>query len=136
MEFSTKIAMVVADDLEMWQKLNVISFLSSGIIANEASTLGELYKDASGVIYCSLCIQPIVILQARRERLSTFLQRANSRGVRAAIYIQDMFVSAHDQANRATVAEYITQDLPLVGMAIRADKKDSDKILKGARLHD
>jgi len=34
MRFDTKIAIVLRDDLETWQKLNVTAFLSSGIAAN------------------------------------------------------------------------------------------------------
>ena len=33
MEFTTKIAIVVAEDLAVWQKLNVVAFMTSGIIA-------------------------------------------------------------------------------------------------------
>ena len=34
MRFDTKIAVVVRDDLEAWQRLNVTAFLASGIAAN------------------------------------------------------------------------------------------------------
>ncbi len=34
MQFDTKFAIVVRDDLETWQKLNVTAFLTSGIIGN------------------------------------------------------------------------------------------------------
>ena len=136
MEFPTKFAIVVAEDLEVWQKLNVVTFLASGVVGETADIIGEAYKDASGKSYAPLCIQPAVILKATRSRLSTFLKRANSRGVRAAIYIQDMFETGHDAANRLTVVRYETDALPLVGIAIRADKKEVDKIFKGAKLHD
>lgn len=136
MEFSTKFAIVVAEDLEVWQKLNVVTFLTSGIIGETADIIGEEYTDASGKIYSSLCIQPVVILKSTRSRLSTFLNRANNRGIKAAIYIQDMFETGHDAANRLTVLQYETDVLPLVGIAIRADKKEVDKIFKGAKLHD
>lgn len=136
MEFSSKFAIVVADDLAQWQKLNVVAFLTSGVLSQEESSLGEEYRDASGVSYSPLCIQPIVILKANRERLQTFLNRANSRGIRAAVYIQDMFETGHDAANRATVTKYTSSELPLVGLGIRADKRDVDKVFKGAKLHD
>ncbi|GJM42444.1 MAG: hypothetical protein DHS20C20_27260 [Ardenticatenaceae bacterium] len=136
MEFSTKFVIVVAEDLEVWQKLNVVAFLTSGIIGETADILGEAYKDASGKSYSPLCIQPAVILKSTRSRLSTFLIRANSRGIKAAIYIQDMFETGHDAANRLTVLQYETDVLPLVGIAIRAGKKEVDKVFKGAKLHD
>jgi len=136
MKFSTKLAIVVAEDLVVWQKLNVIAFLTSGIIGEDAGLIGEEYRDASGCGYSPLCRQPAVILKSTRERLATYLQRAHSRGVPAAIYIEDMFESAHDAANRATVARYETPALPLVGIGIRAERKTVDKIFKGAKLHD
>lgn len=134
--FETKVAIAVAEDLPQWQKLNVVAFLTSGVLSNDSTATGEDYRDASDTTYLPLCIQPIVILKANREKLATFLSRANSRGVRAAIYIQDMFETGHDAANRATVANYASDDLPLVGLGLRAGRRDVDKILKGAKLHD
>lgn len=135
MEFSTKIAIVVADDLAVWQKLNVVAFLTSGIIGGTAGLIGEEYEDAAGGRYSPLCIQPVVILKATRQRLSTFLKRANDRGVKAAVYIQDMFETGHDAANRSTVARYKPESLPLVGIGLRADRREVDKVFKGAKLH-
>lgn len=136
MEFTTKIAIAVADDLATWQKLNIVAFLTSGIMGQSENLLGELYRDGSEKEYAALCIQPIVVLKAPREKFSTFLARAERRGVPAAIYIEDMFATGHDGANRATVTQYETADLPLVGLAVRADRKIVDKIFKGAKLHD
>ena len=136
MEFDTKIAIVVADDLPVWKKLNVVAFLTSGVINENEQIAGEEYRDAEGKIYSRLCVQPMVILKASRDKLATFLQRANSRGVRSAIYIEDMFETGHDAANRETVLEYESGSLPLVGIGIRTNKKMSDKVFKGAKLHD
>lgn len=136
MIFDTKFAIVVAEDLEMWQKLNVVTFLSSGIIGSTENIIGEAYADASGKEYSPLCIQPAMILKSTRDRLGTFLIRADSRGVKAAIYIEDMFSTGHDAANRESVAKYKSEDLPLVGIAIRSNSKDVDKIFKGAKFHD
>lgn len=137
MEFTTKLAIVVAEDLAVWQKLNVVAFLTSGIIAQAgAEIIGKPYADGSGQSYAALCIQPAVILKARKEQMGTFLRRANERDISAAIYIEDMFATGHDAANRATVTQYLTADLPLVGIGVRADKREVDKIFKGAKLHD
>jgi hypothetical protein len=136
MEFRSKFAIVVAEDLASWQKLNVVAFLTSGVLSEDENSVGEEYRDASGVSYLPLCIQPIVVLKANREKLPTFLNRANSRGLRAAVYIQDMFETGHDAANRATVTRYATNELPLVGLGLRADKRDVDKVFRGAKLHD
>ena len=136
MEFSTKIAIVVADDLATWQKLNVVAFLTSGVMSELDEPYGEAYEDASGKQYSALCVQPIVILKAQRAKLPTFLARAERREVKAAVYIEDMFATGHDAANRETVRRYDSADLPLVGIALRADRKIVDKIFKGAKLHE
>ena len=136
MQFDTKIAIVIADDLATWQKLNVVAFLTSGIINQAENIIGESYEDGSAEQYHPLCIQPMVILKSSREKLNTFLGRAKRRGVDAAIYIEDMFATGHDAANRETVRQYQTEDLPLVGIGIRTNRKDADKIFKGAKLHD
>jgi len=136
MEFDTKFAIVVAEDLPQWQKLNVVAFLTSGVLSQDGASVGEDYRDASATTYLPLCVQPIVILKATREKLTTYLTRANSRDIRPAIYIQDMFETGHDAANRETVAKYPSADLPLVGLGVRGDRRDVDKILKGAKLHD
>ncbi len=46
-----------------------------------------------------------------------------------------MFDTGHDAANRATVNKYRSDDLPLVGLALRAERKLVDKVTKGAKLH-
>ena len=48
MDFDTKIAIVVRDDLATWQKLNVTAFLTSGVTGADQSLLGEDYQDAVG----------------------------------------------------------------------------------------
>lgn len=136
MEFETKVAIVVAEDLESWQKLNVVSFLTSGIVGQFPGIIGEFYVDQSENEYWPLSIQPTMILKASREKLQTILLRTKSREIGAALYIEDMFATGHDAANRETVRGYATESLPIVGIGIRADKKIADKVLKGARLHE
>ena len=65
--------------------------------------MGETYVDGAGANYSPLCVQPMMVLTAGRARLNTFVQRANQRGVPVALYIEDMFATGHDAANRETV---------------------------------
>ena len=46
--FDTKIAVLLRDDLEPWQRLNVTAFLVSGIAA-DPELIGEPYADADGI---------------------------------------------------------------------------------------
>ena len=133
--FDTKIAIVVRDDLLTWQKLNVTAFLVSGVLGADADLLGEDYEDASGVTYNPLIVQPMIVLAANGETLAKIHRRALDRGVRLSVYIEDMFATGHDAANRAAVRGYATEDLNLVGLALRDDRKTVDKITKGARMH-
>ena len=54
MQFDTKIAVVIRTDLEAWQKLNVASFLTSGISAAFPECIGEPYADGSGTLAWTL----------------------------------------------------------------------------------
>jgi hypothetical protein len=134
MQFDTKIAVVIRTDLEAWQKLNVASFLTSGIAAAFPECIGEPYEDRSGTKYLSL-IQPILIYGADRPALSRALERALARNVTPAVYTEDMFRTTHDAANREAVRVVARADLNLVGLAMRAERKVVDKIIDGLKFH-
>jgi hypothetical protein len=135
MQFDTKIAVVIRTDLEPWQKLNVASFLTSGITAAFPECVGEPYEDGSGTRYLSLIGQPILIYGADRPALNRALERALARDVKPAVYTEDMFRTTHDAANREAVRAVIRADLNLVGLAMRADRKVIDKIVDGLKFH-
>lgn len=133
--FDTKIAIVVREDLATWQKLNVTAFLTSGIVGSSEGLLGERYEDAAGNIYNALVIQPMIVLSADADTLKTIYRRAMERGARLSLYIEDMFSTGHDAANRAAVRQYVPEAMNVVGLALREEKKTVDKITKGARMH-
>jgi hypothetical protein len=135
MQFDTKIAVVIRTDLQAWQKLNVASFLTSGIAAAFPDCIGEPYEDASGTKYLSLIGQPILIYGADRPALSRALERALARNVTPAVYTEDMFATTHDAANRAAVKVVARADLNLVGIAMRAERRVIDKIVDGLKFH-
>lgn len=135
MQFDTKIAVVIRTDLQAWQKLNVASFLTSGIAAAFPDCIGEPYEDASGTNYLALIGQPILIYGADGPALSRALDRALTRGVEPAVYTEDMFATTHDAANREAVRAVARTDLNLVGIAIRAERKVIDKIVDGLKFH-
>ena len=135
MVFETKIAIVLKDDLPVWQKLNVTAFLTSGIVAQFPEIIGEPYRDRAGNLYNPMSIQPVIVLSADAAALGTINHRALQRGVTTSAYIEEMFATGHDVANRAVFAEFAPEDARIVGIALRADKKLVDKITKGARMH-
>ena len=133
--FDTKIAMVLLSSLMTWQKLNVTSFLTSGIIGETSSLIGEKYVDKSEYQYLALNRQPVVVLEAELSVLKKIHARILERSLNCSLYIEDMFVTGNDEANRGTVKNYSSEDLPLVGLALRDDRKIVDKVTKGAKLH-
>ena len=135
MKFDAKIAIVLHDELQIWQKLNVTAFLTSGIIGKKPDLIGETYKDRSGVLYSSLNREPVIVLAADFALLKLIHKRAIDRSVEISIYIKDMFATGNDKANRETVAFHKTEALPLVGIALREERRIADKITKDTKLH-
>lgn len=133
--FDTKIALVLRSDLAPWQALNVTAFLTSGLAAQCPDMIGEAYRDRAGNVYNPMSVQPIIVLAADGPTLSAIHRRALERGVRASAYIEEMFATGHDAANRAVFAEYDPADAKMVGIAFRAERKLVDKLTKGAVMH-
>ena len=133
--FDTKIAIVVRDDLATWQKLNVTAFLMSGIVGSTPDVIGEPYRDRAGRPHLAMSRQPVIVLTGPANVLANVRNRANDRGVATVAYIEEMFATGHDAANRAVFAEHDASEANTVGIALRADKKLVDKITKGAKMH-
>jgi hypothetical protein len=133
--FDTKIAIVLRNNLASWQTLNVTAFLVSGIVGQNPEIIGEPYRDRSGNLYNPLSIQPMIVLSANDATLAKIHQRSLERGVTSSMFIEEMFATGHDAANRAVFAEFGPDDAKIVGIALRADKKIVDKITKGASMH-
>ncbi|MBB5573441.1 MULTISPECIES: DUF2000 family protein [Rhizobium] len=133
--FNTKIAIILRSNLASWQKLNVTAFLSSGIVGQFPDVIGEPYRDRAGNLYNALSIQPMIVLSADEEMMSTIHRRSLERNVTSSIFIEEMFSTGHDVANRAVFSEFAPEDAKVVGIALRADKKIVDKITKGATMH-
>jgi hypothetical protein len=133
--FTTKIAVVLRDDLAGWQKANVTAFLVSGIAGTEPSTVGEPYRDATGNEYLPMFVQPVLVYEADRLALRRAYDRAMERGVTPAVYTAELFATGHDEANRAAVASVRGEDLDLVGLAFRAERRTVDKVVDKLRFH-
>jgi hypothetical protein len=135
MRFDTKIGIVVRDDLAVWQKLNVTAFLASAVAGGVPEVVGERYEDGSGNPYLSMFRQPVLVYAAGAAALLRAHSLALSRGLQAAVFIEDMFKTGNDADNRATVRAVTAEELPLVGLAVYGPKNAVDKTLKGLLLH-
>lgn len=133
--FDTKIAILVLEDLEMWQKLNVTAFLSSGIAGEAPECMGAPYFDGKGRKYAAIIGQPIMVLSATAEVLLRTRNQALERNLSSAAYVRTMFSTGHDAANREAFEAEDVDNPDLVGFAVRGPKKDVDKATRGARLH-
>ena len=135
MQFETKLAVVLRDDLAVWQKANVTAFLVSGIAGTAPETVGEPYVDGSGNRYLPMFRQPVLVFAADAAALRRAYERARARDVELAIYTHELFTTSHDEANRAAVAAVPAEALDLVGIALRAERKLVDKILDRLKPH-
>jgi hypothetical protein len=136
-DFPTKAAVVVRDDLAVWQRLNVTGFLVSGLVGGAGErVVGEDYVDADGARYLPMLVQPLLVLEASGEKLRTVRRRAGERGVPIAIYTAELFTTGRDEDNRAAVRSVPTDDLDLVGIGLRAPHRDADAVLRGLRRHE
>lgn len=131
----TKIAVLLRNELQVWQRLNITSFLASGLAAAVPELIGDPYVDASGVQYLPVFRQPVLVFEGSKEILQTAHGKALSRGLPMAVYTFDLFSTNNDRDNRAAVAAVETSSLDLVGISLHGPKNAVDKILKGARMH-
>jgi hypothetical protein len=131
----TKIAVVVRDDLETWQKLNVTAFVASGIGTSAPEMIGRAYEDASGVKYHPMFGVPVLVFAAGAGQLRRAFDRARARGLVVAVYTDELFTTGNDIDNRAAVASVATEDLSLAGFAVAGDRRSVDKALDRLRLH-
>lgn len=133
--FDTKIAVVLRDDLEVWQKLNVTAFLVSGFGLRAPEVIGEPYADADGTEYLPMFRQPVLVFAGSKEALAASHDRAVSRGLALSVFTADLFATGNDRDNRAAVRAVGRKDLDLVGLAVYGPRNVVDKITKGVRMH-
>jgi hypothetical protein len=135
MEHATKVAVLVLEDLETWQKLNVAAFLATGIAGAAPEALGGRYEDGDGRAFAGLLAQPITILQARPDDLARAHRQGIARGLTRAAYVRAMFSAGENSVSREAFRAEPPDAPDLVGLALRGASKNVDKAVKGARLH-
>ncbi|MDZ7280180.1 DUF2000 domain-containing protein [Pantoea eucrina] len=133
--FETKIALIVRDDLATWQRLNVVAFLATGLAAAAPEMMGEPYIDGHGRHYGNMAGQPMRVFAADLSGLQRAHQQALTRELTMIPYVEAMFSTGHDEANRAAFRAEDPDNLNLVGLALRGPKKAVDKAIKGLALH-
>lgn len=133
--FDTKIAFIIRNDLAGWQRLNVTAFLATGIAAAAPEAIGQPYIDASGQQYGRISAQPMLIFAADLAGLQTVHRKGLERELTLIPYVEAMFATGHDDANREVFRLEDPQNMNLVGIGLRGPKKSVDKVIKGLSLH-
>ena len=134
MIYDTKTALVLRRDLAAWQMANVAAFLAGGLTGTHGRLMGEPYRDAAGRTYSALIREPVFIYGATLEELRRTHQRALSRELVPAIYIEPMFATTNDADNRAAVAAAAPDALDLVGIGVHGPRKSIDKVVNGLKF--
>ena len=137
MRFDSKIAIAIRSDLPLWQKLNMTAFLASGIASAVPGTIGLAYRDGSGRHYAALFRQPVLVLAGGAEEVAAAFHRARERerDLALAVFVEAMFSTGHDAANRETIADVASPELAPVGFAVHGPRNVVDRALKGLSLH-
>ncbi len=125
MIYDTKTALILRRDLAAWQVANVAAFLHM---------MGEPYRDGGGRAYTALIREPVFVYGATLEELRRTHQRALSRELVPAIYIEPMFKTANDADNRAAVAAAASDALAFVGIGVHGPRKTVDKVVNGLKF--
>ncbi|MET9625394.1 DUF2000 domain-containing protein [Streptomyces sp. NPDC006464] len=133
--FETKIAVLLRENLEPWQRLNVTAFLVSGLGTASPEVIGEPYEDADGTAYLPMFRQPVLVFEGTKKVVTAAHARALSRGLPVAVFTADLFGTGNDRDNRAAVRAVGRDALDLVGTAVYGPRNAVDKVLKGARMH-
>lgn len=135
--FDTKVVVLLGEGLAAWQELNVTAFLMSGIATSAPDLTGEPYVDGDGTEYLPMLREPVLVMSADTDLLAKARGKAVAReDVAISIYTRELFATGHDEANHAQVAAVASQNLDLVGIALRGPRNAIDRIVKGARFHD
>ena len=134
--FDTRIAIVLLEELAVWQKTNATAFLVSGFAADDPRLVGEPYADGSGNRYLPMFRQPVRVYAADAAGIRRAYERAMSRDLmQLAIFTRELFSTPHDGANRAAVEAVPANELDLVGVAMRGERKNVDKVVDKLRPH-
>ena len=134
MLYDTKTALVLRRDLAAWQVANVAAFLAGGLAASHGHLKGEPYRDGQGRTYSPLIREPVFVFGGTIDELRRTQQRALSRELVPAVYIEEMFKTANDADNRAAFAAAPVDGLSLVGIGVHGPRKTIDKVINSLRF--
>ena len=110
------------------------AFLAGGLTGTHDHMMGEPYRDGAGRAYSALIREPVFVFGATLDELRRTHQRALSRELVPAIYIEPMFTTTNDADSRAAVAAADSEALDFVGVGIHGPRKVIDKVVNGLKF--
>jgi hypothetical protein len=134
MIYDTKTALILRKDLAGWQVANVAAFLAGGLAGTHPHIVGEPYRDGGGRSYTPLIREPVFVYGATLEELQRTHQRALSRELVPAVYIEAMFKTTNDADNRAALAAAQVDALDFVGIGVHGPRKTIDKVTNSLKF--
>src|SRR3954447_579709 len=134
MIYETKTALVIRRDLAGWQMANVAAFLAGGLAGTHGHMMGEPYKDATGRAYTPLIREPVFVYGGTVEELRRTHQRALSRELVPAVYIEAMFTTTNDADNRTAFAAAPVDALDFVGIGVHGPRKTVAKVVNSLKF--
>ena len=134
MIYETKTALVLRSGLAAWQVANVAAFLAGGLAGTHGHMMGDPYRDGAGRGYTALIREPVFVFGATLDELRRTHQRALSRDLVPAIYIEPMFATTNDADNRSAVAAADSEALDFVGIGVHGPRKTIDKVVNGLKF--
>jgi Uncharacterized protein conserved in bacteria len=136
MTYENKIAIVIMDDLQTWQKLNVASFLASSVAIQFPETHGANFVNASGSEYLPFIKHPILIYKADfQSDIKRAFHRAKERDLHIGIYTEPLFATKNERENHIEIAKSSDEEQTLVGIVIYGENKQVSKALEGLKFH-
>ncbi|MGF7037249.1 DUF2000 family protein [Mucilaginibacter lappiensis] len=134
--YDNKIAIVIKDDLQSWQKLNVTAFLASSVAIKFPETHGKSLVSASGSTYLPFFKHPILVYKADTDdQIKRAFARAKDRELNIGIYTHAQFGTRNEEQNVTEIGSRTDDELDLVGLIVYGPNKKVDKALDGLRFH-
>jgi len=134
--YDKKIAVVILNSLEDWQKLNVTAFLASSIAIAFPETHGAPLVSASGTAYLPFIKHPILVYAAESdEQLKRAFNRAAERELNIGIYTKELFATKNEEGNISEIVKHADSELNLAGIIIYGENKKVDKAIDKLKFH-
>lgn len=135
--YDKKLAIVILDDLLVWQKLNVVSFLAGSITIEFPEIHGGDFVTADNVRFLPFIKNPTLIYKAESsEKLKKAFLRSRDRELAIGIYTRPLFATRSGEENIKEIASKNINELDLVGIIVYGESKKVDKAFDGLKFHE